>query len=160
LLAIFGNESESTWEAAKALGILGSKRAVARLIKILSEAEDEEKRVTAAYSPGLLGDSRSLAPLLNVLNDRDLSPKLRSHAAEALGYLKDKRAFDILSSEIKDASPEVRYSIAFSLGEIGDRRALPELERLAATDDAAASAGTIREMAQEAIRSINSVPGD
>jgi HEAT repeat protein len=156
LLAVLAREAGLCWEAAKALGIIGSKRAAPRLAAMLAGADDTETRAAAAYALGLLCDARSTAPLLNALSDTGLAPKVRGHAAEALGYLRDAAAVDALVAALRDAHAEVRYWAAFALGEIGDRRALPELRRLAATDQARLHGGeTVSHAAEEAAESIS-----
>jgi len=56
-------------EAARALGALGSPRAVPGLIAVLQADTDSGTRMAAAYSLGLLGDHRAVDPLLARLAD-------------------------------------------------------------------------------------------
>lgn len=121
--------------AAKSLGELGDKQAVQTLITALSEDENVEVRVAAAYALGLLGDNQAVEPLVSVLSDRSQEPRVRGMAAEALSDIKDSRAVSPLIAALTDVSVEVRFWATFALGELGDPQALPELERLAATDE-------------------------
>jgi HEAT repeat protein len=135
LLSAFNDQdSRLSWEAAKSLAIVRSKRALRPLIITLVEAEDSNKRQAAAYALGWLCDKRAVEPLLKTLTQRSEDERVRSQAAESLGFLKDKRAAGPLIVALKDPSTEVRFWSAFALGQLGDRRALPQLKRLATTD--------------------------
>jgi HEAT repeat protein len=63
-----------------------------------------------------------------------------AQAAEALQCSHEPRAIGPLIEALRDASAEVRFWAAFALGELGGlgtpgvSEAVPELERLAATD--------------------------
>lgn len=124
-----------SWEAGKALGALRSGQAVQPLITWLLDAETIDKRMAAAYALGMIGDRRATESLIRVLVHNSAEPKLRGEAAEALGLLGDTHAVAQLIGCLRDKSVEVRFWSAFALGQIGDRRALPELKRLATTDE-------------------------
>jgi HEAT repeat protein len=126
-----------TWEAAKALGSIKSKRAIKPLIDALLQSEEAEKRAASAYALGLLRDKRAIETLLRVLQNKVEQPKVRGQAAEALAWFDDrsKRVIDALIDGLEDASVEVRFWSAFALGELKIRRAVNKLERLAAEDD-------------------------
>ncbi len=121
--------------AAKSLGELNGKQAVYPLITALYEDESLEVRVAAAYALGLLGDDKAVEPLVSILSDRTQEPRVRGMAAEALSDINDSRAITPLIAALTDVSVEVRFWAAFALGKLGNRQALPELERLAATDE-------------------------
>src|SRR5262249_31937489 len=108
LEAYKGPDLSLSWEAAKSLGLLRSKRAVQPLIKALLAAGKAEKRAAAAYALGLLGDKRAVAPLINVLQNRSEAPQVRGYAAEALAYLRDRRAGKPLIAALRDPAIEVR----------------------------------------------------
>ena len=156
LLAAFEDQDVSLcWEAAKSLGLLGSKRAIQPLIASLFDAKPVDKRAAAAYALGLIGDNRALEPLLNVLLNRDEDVRVRAEVAEALALLGDARAVPPLINSLRDNSVEVRFWSAFALGELGDKQALPALERLASTDqDSLPGWGSISSEAASAIESI------
>jgi HEAT repeat protein len=144
-----------TWEAAKALGVTNSKRAVKPLVSTLLEPGETEQRAAAAYALGLLADERSRDPLVKVLSDPKVDPKVRGHAAEALAHLADERAADQLVAALKDRSVEVRFWSVFALGQLKYKRALQQLKRILANDKATLSGwGKISDAARDAIASI------
>jgi HEAT repeat protein len=156
LLVIFSDDPAFTWEAAKALGMIHSKRAVVPLINSLLEGKDTEQQAAAAYGLGLLGDKRSVESLLKVLRDRNIDPKVRGHAAEALAHSGDDHAVDSLITALKDPAAEVRFWASFALGQLGKKKALAELERLALEDTAILPGwGRVSQEAAEAIEDIN-----
>ena len=61
------------------------------------------------------------------------SPPVRVRAAEALGFLRARKAEAALVSRLRDPSPFVRQQAAMALGWCGGRKAMPPL--LAALDD-------------------------
>jgi HEAT repeat protein len=125
------------WEAAKALALINSKRAVRPLIASLA-AGNNEQRSAAIHALSGLGDPRSIEPLLAILSNPHDDPTVRGHAAEALAQFVDRQA-DIVPYLIRaldDSHPEVRFWAAFALGQQGDEQALPALRRLAETDTA------------------------
>jgi len=148
LHAFLGVDPVMTWEAAKAIPGLKSKRAVPALIAILQDSDSERHRIAAAYALGFSFDRRALEPLVTVIRDPAQGPELRGQAAEALGYLRDRVAVNPLLRILSDPSAEVRFWAAFALGEIGDQRALPKLRELVATDNGVLPQwGTVREEA-------------
>lgn len=156
LLAAFDDKDHRvSWEAAKSLGLIGSKRVIAPLIRALSQNRSSEKRAAAAYALGVLCDTRATQPLIQTLLNENERPKVRAHAAEAIGYLRDNSAVAPLITALKSRSPELRFWSVFALGEIGDRRALPYLSRLARTDKAVLRKwGSVGNEASEAIKHI------
>jgi HEAT repeat protein len=154
LLAALG-DSDCTWEAAKALGIINDRRAVLPLLESLSSGAAAEVRAAAAYALGLLGDDRATPHLVTILSDRGASPLVRGHAAEALATLGGHQVVEPLIAALRDPSPEVRFWASFALGEKGDASALSELQRLADSDDAVLPRwGALSAAAQNAIRNI------
>ena len=143
-----------TWEAAKALGVINSKRAVEPLIDSLLESTDREQRAAAAYALGLMADERARDPLVQVLSDPSVDPKVRGHAAEALAQLADDRVADHLVTALKDRSVEVRYWSTFALGQLRNKKAVPELKKLLTTRAVLPGWGKISDAAREAIASI------
>ena len=144
-----------TWEAAKALGVINSKRAVKPLINWLLEDHQTDQRAAAAYALGLLADERAINPLVEVLDDPKVDPKVRGHAAEALAHSAGDRAANHLVTALKDPSPEVRFWAVFALGQLRHQKALPELRNLAANDKAVLTGwGKISDAAREAISNI------
>ena len=140
--------------AAIALGESGDERAIPLLIEALQD-DAGEVVVQAAFGLGNFKDERVIAPLIQVLGQWDpstetaaralsrqgepaLQPlldalrndddKISASAAEALGYLGDKRAVDALIEALEN--PEIRPFVVEALGRIGDPRAVPPLEAL------------------------------
>jgi HEAT repeat protein len=64
------------------------------------------------------------------LENSDEAPSVRSHAAEALGYLQSRESVAVLLRQLEDKNTGVKYSSILALGEIGDQFALPPLRRL------------------------------
>ncbi len=153
LLSVFA-DPKLTWEAAKVLGVINSKRAVKPLINSLLESREKEQRAAAAYALGLLADERARPPLVQVLSDPKADPKVRGHAAEALAHLGDERAADHLVAALNDRSVEVRYWSAFALGQLRNKKAVPELKRLLTNKAVLPGWGRISDAAKEAIASI------
>jgi len=74
----------------------------------------------------------SVDPLIKALSDRSnggYSDLLRTCAlaAEALGEIGDKRAFQPLCSLLKDEDPKVRWKVVVALGELNDKRGIDPL---------------------------------
>jgi len=126
-----------TWEAAKALGCIKSKRAIKPLISALLQSKEAEKRAASAYVLGILRDGRAIEALLNALQNKGEQSKVRGHAAEALAWFGDrrKRVTDALINSLGDTSVEVRFWSAFALGELKIKKAAGELEKLSARDN-------------------------
>jgi len=80
-------------EAARALGIIGDKRAVEPLIRALGD-KNSGIRKNAAEALGNIRDKRAVEPLIKALGDKDWD--VRKNAAGALGDIGDKRAVEPL----------------------------------------------------------------
>jgi len=156
LLRAFNDKNAKlTWEAAKSLSLIQSKKAVRPLISALRESRDVEKCAAAVYALGHLRDNRTVQPLVNTLNNKDEQARVRGYAAEALAYLKEGQTVDSLIVALKDPAVEVRFWSAFALGQLGDRKAIVELQRVAATDkDTLPKWGEISKEAADAIERI------
>jgi hypothetical protein len=100
---------------------------------------------TAARALGRQGEP-ALQPLLDALRNDD--DEISASAAEALGYLGDKRAVDALIEALEN--PEIRPFAVEALGRIGDPRAVPPLEAL--RDD---PSRLVRRYVAEALESLN-----
>jgi HEAT repeat protein len=137
LLTVLGDPNESLRrDAAQALGVLGDRRAAAKLIQAMLGDPNSIVRQLAAQSLGALGSPKAIRALRGVLTDQSQDPSLRGATAEALGA---SFAFDStpeLIVRLRDRSPEVRFWSAYALGFMRAESALPELERLSSGDDA------------------------
>jgi HEAT repeat protein len=119
----------------QALNLIGSRRAVPTLVAILLGEEDDWVRGMAANALTRISDPRAKAALYQVATDRDASPKVRGDAIEALTNYADDRRIPVLLEALDDPSAEVRFWAAFTLGQVAGPEVIPELERVAATDD-------------------------
>ena len=159
LNALADADATVRWEAAKALSALGDTRAVPPLIALAQGTGASDQRTAAVYVLGWLRDTRALAPLVQVLRSNREGAQLRSHAAEALAYIGNRRAVPALITALDDPSPEVRLWSAFALGELGDTRAVAPLEHLAATDVTPVPGwGTVGEEVREALKRLKAAP--
>jgi HEAT repeat protein len=138
------------------LGLLDVKRAAAPLVGLLLDgAEHEWVRRLAAQALGRLEDPHGREVLLRVVKDPGQPPGVRGDAAEALTNFQDARAVPTLLAQLGDPSPEVRFWAVFALGVLGGPEVVPELERVAATDDGVAPGWwSVRKEALDAIRNI------
>ena len=59
----------------------------------------------------------------------DEDKKVRLAAIDALGSLKDTRAYEHLVPLLSDVDHDIRFATAVALGELGDSRAVVPLER-------------------------------
>jgi HEAT repeat protein len=135
LLRLF-REPEMLPHAAIGLGILGSRRAVRPLIQALRDGSAPDERAWAAYALGLIRDERACAPLLEAFRNTEEDPKVRGDAAEALAYLFAYEAVPALREALAQSSVPVRFWAMFALGQLAGPDVIPDLERIAATDDA------------------------
>ena len=72
-------------------------------------------------------DTSSVTALMYCLNDKNSNYKIRLSAAEALGKIGDKNAFETLGNitcDEKEKSAYVKESAVIALGMLGDKRAL------------------------------------
>ena len=72
-------------------------------------------------------DPQSLPALINALTNS--SPKVRAHAAETLGELRNRSAVNPLIAALSDSEPRVRTQAAYALSVIRDHRAADPLVR-------------------------------
>jgi HEAT repeat protein len=83
-------EPELLKQAAIALGLMGDKRTVEVLSKMLGEASSLSTQAALATALGIIGDRRSVEPLVKMLQDETLTGTARAFAAAALGLVADK----------------------------------------------------------------------
>ncbi len=152
-------DSEAIWEIAKSLSdkAIAGLVSVRPLVSLATHSEHATKRAAVAYVLGRVVDEMATECLLRFLSNHEEDEGVRTHAAESLGLLKDRRAVDALLAALNDSSPSVRFWSAYALGEIGDPRAVPALRRLADSDDSEIEGwGSLKEEALEAIHRIES----
>jgi HEAT repeat protein len=100
---------------------------------VLNTMYKKWSRIAAAYALGFLGDRSSVGTLLLILEDMSEQLQLRTHAAEALGNLKDPRAVRALERTfMKEKEASVKRWCVYALAEIGTPQAYRSLLRLEA----------------------------
>ena len=117
---LLSNDPMASIEAAKQLISGETNIDHAELIKIASDRKTGEwSRIAAIYAMGFLAD-RSFAPILRfILSDTVNSNAVRSHAAEALGNIRDRDAIMLLRDILGSApEPALRESCEYALGEL------------------------------------------
>lgn len=119
------------WEATKTVVKQHDLSVVPQLLELMNTSEEIERRVAAASSLGSLRSLAALKPLILILDNRSEPPILRDQAAESLGYLADRRAREVLISNLFDESTDVSFSCAFALRTVGKLNDIPQLEKLA-----------------------------
>jgi len=116
--------------AALAIGSLGSRRAVPRLLELTQDA-DWFVRVAALNGLGYIDEALPAEPALVAIRD-DESPCVRRRRS-IWGGSSDPAAVDVLvEALLHDSDWAVREAAADALGEIGDPRAVESLPRAAA----------------------------
>ncbi len=77
-------------QAAVALGLLGDKDMVERLVKMLGDAKSLSSQAAIASALGTIGDKNSIDGLVELLKDSGKTQTARGFAAVALGIVCDK----------------------------------------------------------------------
>lgn len=131
-------------QAAAALGVLGDRSAVVRLMLIIARDESPDVRRVAASALGRLGDTRATESLVGALEDAE--PAVRAAAVRALEALADPLTHVALASVVKDPDAIVRYNADRAVGTLRAVQAIaPLLDVLAdRPDDNAASVAIAR----------------
>ncbi len=117
LLVVLESEHSSLRASAiRGLGYIKDRLAVEALIGVLG-AEDRHYILgqQAAISLSRIG-SLAMGPLITALQDE--SPKVRTDAALALGYIGDARAIGPLAAALGDEEASVRYAAVLAFGRI------------------------------------------
>lgn len=123
------------WEIAKSISNIIPENAPAQsLISISRHSPSVTARAATAYVLGRVSDPSVIDCLIQILTDQSEEDIVRSHAAESLGLLRDKRALDYLISSLRDSSTSVRFWAAFALGELRDSTAISALRELVEAD--------------------------
>lgn len=81
---------ETLKQSAIALGLLGDKEVVPKLVGLLREARGLSSQAAIASALGFIGDRRSIDPLVQMLQNDELTGAARGFAAVALGIIGDK----------------------------------------------------------------------
>ena len=132
-----GNDTAAALAALDALGAMGDKAAVGRLVHIVESRGDADLRERALAALGDIDGDEAARTLVSMVAG-DGEPRLRAEAAWALGKI--HRATDAatsaLTSALRASAPAVRANAAAALYRLG--RAPTELMRLVDDRDAAA----------------------
>jgi len=120
-----GNE-EKRWRAAEALSLIDEPSVYQALLDSLND-KSKVVQIKVVESISILGIQEATPDLLCLLNEDHLG--LRKKIIEALGWLKDNRATEILIQILEDKNEdfEIRKRSAWALGEIGDPKAVDTL---------------------------------
>jgi HEAT repeat protein len=144
------------WEAAKGIALLGDRKAVEPLGKLVNGRLEGRRRAAAAYALGMMGERAATRPLLKAINTPTTPPLVRAYAVEALGVLEATEAREAITALLeKDRSPRVRAAAAYALGRVGTRDTLSVLKRTVERDSAVVPyVGKISGIARASIRHI------
>lgn len=109
----------------QALGLIGSKGAVAPLVARVRAGLPPDLLETAVITLMALGNDRAAPILFELLSHR--RPEVRRQAIEALAVLGPDGAEGALLHALSDGDPRVRDAAAQALGEVGTSNAVPRL---------------------------------
>lgn len=148
-------------QAAYALGVTASRRAVPTLVERLQLDKMDSVRAAAAVALGQIGDEAAVVPLASILSGtvatkgkqkKEKNEFILRSAARSLGEIRSRAAVPALIQSLgNEAAPvDVRRESARALGLIGDASALSALRAVSAHADV-----YLAQMALEAIRRIN-----
>ena len=167
--------------AARALGVIGDRRAVAPLADLLARDSFPEVRNEAATSLGRLGGPEATDGLTKAIADSDPYVRkavvsalgkvggpeaaarlietmddsdsgVRCYVAEALGRVGGPKAAARLIEAMDDSEPHVRYWVAEALGKVGGPEATARLTEAMTDPDP-----KVRDAAREALQRIRAV---
>ncbi|MCC2672641.1 MAG: lyase domain protein repeat-containing protein, partial [Armatimonadetes bacterium] len=127
------NDPDVVAAAVFNLGLIGGRRAVRPLLRLLTVGPTEELRYAAAMALRDLHEERAIEPLFEVLEDQSEAARVRGQAAEALGSICrwNNAHTERMAQALRDPEPEVRFWAAYALSQFGDPAALPALVAMA-----------------------------
>jgi HEAT repeat protein len=126
LLCKLVKERDLDYAAAYALSQIGDPSAIPVLTEAVNGARGQT-RVSIAAALAELGGQRGAEALVEIMQDKQSNPFLREIAAEALGKAKVKWAVPALIEALHDPAIDARIGAARGLGEMGDQSAIPAL---------------------------------
>ena len=97
------------------------------ILKFLDKTQNVELKVLAIKALSFYKNTKAVPMLLKCLKDKNSNYKVRFSAADALGKIGDKNAFDVLRTVVCDEdekSSYVKESAVVALGNLGDNRAI------------------------------------
>lgn len=116
IYALMNKKANVRWDAARALGNIGDKRAVEPLMDALKDEHKSVRRI-AIEALGNIGDDRAVEPLIATLKDEDVD--VRKAVADALGNIGDKRAMEPLLNNLYDENLPMRVAVVEALDSLG-----------------------------------------
>lgn len=128
--------NDGNWEirkkTAKALGQIGSDKAVLPLIQALND-QISIVRVIGIKSLIEIGSEKAIEPLICALKEDNI--EVRSMAAEGLGRLKSEKIVEPLISALENDNIAVKRSAVKALGKIKTEKAIESLINCLGNDD-------------------------
>lgn len=97
------------------------------LLKFIKKTTDINLKVLAIKTISVYKNTKALDELLHCLNDKESNYKVRFAAADAIGKIGGKNAFEALGRVVCDEdekSAYVKESAVVALGNLGDKRAI------------------------------------
>jgi len=124
-----------------AAGLLGDLDASDELLRRLATQKDDGSRGYAALGLGLMDAREALGEVQTVVAESKYRPDLLKQAAIALGLMGDKKAAELLASQLATAQGlATQASLSSALGFIGDRRSIDPLVAMLKDTDLTARA--------------------
>jgi HEAT repeat protein len=120
LVQLLSGDAVQCMETAKKIIAGGLAIAPAELVEIArAKAQGKWPRIAAIYALGLVGGDEVSPTIRAILADSENDEDVRSHAAEALGNLRDRGAVILLRDILAHApEPALRDSCEYALGEL------------------------------------------
>ncbi len=167
LLEVLVNDSSLSVRcgAGRALGVIGGKRVVSGLSKVVENSSiDPSIRAEACAGLAFLSEKIDTKIFRRLVGDLEEDPRVRSQAAEGLAnHLSGsdrrrrewRRAVEVLLPCLNDSNTDVRFWAVFAVGSLNARVAVPRLRKLARRDDAIATGmWAVSEEAKDALHCI------
>ena len=125
-----GNDAASALAALDALGAMGDRAAVPRLVRIVDSRFDDDVRQRAIAALGDIGGDEAMRTLVTMLMGDFGDARVRAEAAWALGkqHRPSDAALAALTEALHASAPSVRANAAAALARLGHAPA--ELSRL------------------------------
>ena len=137
-------------EAVRALGVIGSEKAISTLLQALLDKNcDDEIRLEIPSALGWIGSEAAISALYQALVDEDSG--VRMHAAAALEGIGSETAISALYQALADENSGVRSNAIAALGKIGGESVIPFIGRALADEDV-----YVRQRATSVLRKIGS----
>ncbi|QDU67552.1 HEAT repeat domain-containing protein [Engelhardtia mirabilis] len=150
------NDPQTQGYVALGLGLLGDKRAIEPIQKVLDDAEYKPQLLQqAATALGLLGSKRTVETLVEMLDSAG-SLSSQAAAASALGFIGDRSSVSPLIAMLQDDSltETARGFAAVALGIVADKEELPWNSKIASDLNYRASTPTLNSMSGRGVLNI------